>query len=118
MVAHQGQGQQHLARESTNQCRREACKAVRFDQLVQINAQKLHSNAEVISEIEMLRHFYDMMLLIWILRRHLITKACMLCCEKRTHFLRSSRILISTNAWWWNRFLFRMILIATDSPVQ
>jgi len=30
---------------------------------------------------------------------------------------RFSRTLISTRAWWWKRFLLRMILTATMSPV-
>lgn len=33
--------------------------------------------------------------------------------HERTHFRRLSRILTSTRAWWWKRFLLRMILTAT-----
>lgn len=61
MMPHQAQGQQHLARKTTNQRRGEASERVCLDQLVEIYAQKLHGDAQMIPEVEMFRHFDDMM---------------------------------------------------------
>lgn len=35
-----------------------------------------------------------------------------------THSLSFCRMLTSTNACWWKRFLFRIILMATSPPVR
>ena len=59
-----------------------------------------------------------MMLFVRVLDEHMSSCYCYETKVRLTHFLKLSRILISTSAWWWNLFLLRMILIATDSPVQ
>ena len=37
MMSHQGQGSEHLAREPSNERRRETRKTIRLDQLVQVD---------------------------------------------------------------------------------
>jgi hypothetical protein len=67
MMTHQRQGRQHLGGKSPNENSRKASKAISFYQLVQIDAEKLHRNAKMVSEIEMLGHLDNMVLLFRIL---------------------------------------------------
>lgn len=118
MLTQQDEGLEHLTGEPPDEGRREACKAVGLDELVEVDAEQLGCDAEVISEVEVLSHGNDAVLLLGVLpggekergqndfleaRRD----------RERTHFRRLSRILTSTRAWWWKRFLLRMILTAT-----
>ena len=67
MVPHEGQRQQHLAREAADESGREAHEAVRLDQLVEIDAQQLHGDTKVVAEIEMFSHLDNMVLFVMIL---------------------------------------------------
>lgn len=108
---------QHLTCEPANKPSRKSHETVGLDKLIEVNAQELHRDAEMTTEIEMFRHLDDMVFLILVLRQSSIF-AIVLADNTHTHLRKLSRILISTRAWWWNLFLLRMILIATDSPVQ
>ena len=71
MMAHERERLQHLTCEAANEASREPMKVVRLDQFVKVNAQELHRNAQMTTEIEMLRHLDDMVLLFRILsQRH------------------------------------------------
>ena len=108
-----------MSRKAPDEIRCETRKIVGLDQLVQVDAQKFHSDTQMATEIEVFRHFDNMVFLISVLSREV--RYCSVTCNYdriRTHLRKLSNILISTNAWWWNLFLLRMILIATDSPEQ
>ena len=68
MVPHEGQRQQHLAREAADEGGRETHEAVRLDQLVEIDAQQLHGDTKVVAEIEMFSHLDNMVLFVRVLR--------------------------------------------------
>lgn len=61
-----------MAREPSNECCREPDKTVRLDQLVEIDAKQLHGNAEMASEIKVLNHLCNMVLLISVLGTNII----------------------------------------------
>ena len=67
MMPHQGQRSEHLACEPSNERRRETCETIRLDQLVQVDTQELHRNAQMATEVEMLGHLDDVVLLVRIL---------------------------------------------------
>lgn len=67
-MPHENEGAQHLGRETSNQDCRETSKLIRFDQLVEVDAKKLHCNAQMIAEIEMLVHLDDVVLVVRILK--------------------------------------------------
>ena len=67
MVTHQREGLQHLACEPSNETGREAMEVVRLDQLIEVDAQELHRNAQMATEVEMLGHLDDVVLLVRIL---------------------------------------------------
>ena len=67
VVAHEDEGEQHLAREAPDERSREADEAVRLDEFVQVDAEKFHRDTEVVTEVEVLRHLDDMVLLLGIL---------------------------------------------------
>lgn len=69
MMTHQRQGRQHLSGESPNKDGRKASKAISFYQLVQIDAEKFHRNAKMVSKIEMFRHLDNMVLLFRVLEQ-------------------------------------------------
>jgi hypothetical protein len=97
MTLHQRQRQQDLARETTNERCRKTNKAICFDELVKVDAQELHGDAEVTSEIKMLRHLDDMMFFVCILGKGL-NRHHIILLDVHTHLRRLSRILISTRA--------------------
>lgn len=68
MMAHQRQRQKHLTCEPPYERSGKSYETVRLDELVEVDAQELHRDAEVASEIEILGHFDDMMLLLLVLR--------------------------------------------------
>lgn len=68
VVPHEGERQQHLACKPTDQSGCKAYKSVCLDELIEIDAEKFHSNAEVISEVEVFGHFDHVMFFIRILR--------------------------------------------------
>ena len=68
MVAHESQRLQHLAREAADQASRETVEVVGLDELVVIDAEEFHSDAQVSTEVEMFGHFNDMMFLIRVLQ--------------------------------------------------
>lgn len=67
VMTHQGQGSQHLTSEPPDESRRESDEAVCLDELVEIDAQQLHGDAQVTAEIEVLSHLDHMVLLFRIL---------------------------------------------------
>lgn len=67
MVTHQREGLQHLACEPSNETGCEAMEVVRLDQLVEVDAQELHRNAQMATEVEVLGHLDDVVLLVRIL---------------------------------------------------
>lgn len=70
VVAHECQRLQHLTREAADKTGCEAMEVVRLDQFVQIDAQQLHRNTQVATEVEVLSHLDNMVLLIRILSCH------------------------------------------------
>lgn len=56
MMSQQGHGIQHLDSEPPNEGRREAVEAVGFNELVEVDAQKLCDDAEMTSEVEVVCH--------------------------------------------------------------
>jgi hypothetical protein len=70
MMTHQCQRGQHLSREPPDKNGRKASKAISFYQFVQIDAEKLHHNAKMLSEVEMFYHLDNMVLLFRILERN------------------------------------------------
>jgi hypothetical protein len=79
VLSHQGQRHQHLIREATNKGGCEPDESVSFNELVQIDAQQFHCNAQMIAEIEMLIHLYDMVLFVRVLNN----KACRLVLDRK-----------------------------------
>lgn len=67
VLAQEDERLEHLDREPANEGRREADEAVGLDELVQVDAQKLGRDAEVVPEVEVLRHDDDAVLLVGIL---------------------------------------------------
>jgi hypothetical protein len=67
MMAHQSKGAEHLGRKSPDQCGGETNKSICFDQLIKVDAEQLHCNTEMVTEIEMLCHLDDMVFFIGIL---------------------------------------------------
>ena len=67
MMTHKRERLQHLTREATNETGREPMEVVRLDQLVEVDAQELHRNAQVSTEVEMFGHFNDMVFLFRVL---------------------------------------------------
>lgn len=98
VMPHEGQRQQHLACETTDEGSRKSYEAIGLDQLVQVDTEEFHGDAQMVSEIEMFRHFDNMMFFIGILKRRLTYQLAGYQRIIRTHLRRLSRILISTNA--------------------
>jgi hypothetical protein len=67
VVAHESQRSEHLGRKSTNEGSSKANKAISLNQLVQVDTKQLHSNTQMVSEVEMLSHLDDMMFFIRVL---------------------------------------------------
>lgn len=67
MMAHECQRSKHLRGESSDQCCRKSSKAVRLDQLVQVDTEQLHGDTQMVSEIKVFSHLDDIVLLIGIL---------------------------------------------------
>lgn len=63
VMTHQGQGSQHLTSESPDESCREPDEAVCLDELVKVDAQQLHGDAQVTAEIKVLSHLDHMVLL-------------------------------------------------------
>ena len=68
VVAHERERLQHLTCEATNEASREAVEVVRLDQLVEVDAQQFSRNAEVSTEVEMLCHLDNVVLLLVVLQ--------------------------------------------------
>jgi hypothetical protein len=67
VLTHEGQGHQHLARKPTYQRGCESHKAICLYQLVEVDTEEFHSDAQVVSEIKMFRHLDNVMFLIGVL---------------------------------------------------
>lgn len=68
MVTHERKRHQHLTCKSPNKGSGKSNETVCLDQFVQIDAKQFHGYAKMISEIKMLSHLDDMMLLIRVLQ--------------------------------------------------
>lgn len=68
MMSHQRQGLKHLASEAPDESSGKAHETVGFDELVEVDAEQLHGDAEVVSEVEVLRHLDDIVLLLLVLK--------------------------------------------------
>ena len=68
MMPHQRERLKHLAGEAPDESGGEAHETVGLDELVQIDAQQFRSDAEVVAEVEVLRHLEGMMLLLLVLK--------------------------------------------------
>ena len=66
MMAHEAERQECLRRETADEAGRETGKIVGLDELIEIDAEELHCDAQVVAEIERLGHFDDVELLVWI----------------------------------------------------
>lgn len=53
--------------EATNERGRKSNESIGFDQFIEVDAQQLHGNAQVITEVKMFGHFDNMMFFIGIL---------------------------------------------------
>lgn len=67
-MPHQVQRLEHLSSEAPNESGREPDKAVGLDQFVEVDAQQFHSNAQVSTEVKVLGHLDDVVLLVLILQ--------------------------------------------------
>ena len=67
MGSHELQGREHLDGESPDQRCRETTEVVCLDQLVQIDTEQFGDDAQMTSEIEMIRHSNHVMFIFWIL---------------------------------------------------
>lgn len=67
MLTQQDEGLEHLTGEPSDEGRREACKAVGLNELVEVDAEQLGCDAEVVSEVEVLSHGDDAVLLLGVL---------------------------------------------------
>lgn len=97
VMTHERKGHQHLACEAANKGSGKAHKAICLDQLIQIDTEEFHSNAKVVSEVEMLSHLDDVVLLVRILQSFSDSTIDTWAIQ-HTHFRKLSRILISTRA--------------------
>ena len=117
MTPHQLQTAQHLHREPPNEGSREPGKLVGLDELVQIDTEQLGDDTQVRPEVEVIRHADHVMLVFRILYGQLLIRSAPERAARLTHSTSWPRILVSTIACAWNRFLFRIILTATLLPV-
>lgn len=69
VLLHQQQRLQHLTSKSLDESSSKPCKAVRFDKLIQIDAEQLSSYAEMATEVEMLGFHDNIVLVLWVLFR-------------------------------------------------
>ena len=67
VVTHECQGLQHLTCETTNQASRKSMEVVGLDQFIEVDAEQFHRDAQVTTEVEVLSHLDDMMLLVRVL---------------------------------------------------
>jgi hypothetical protein len=74
MMAHQAQGHDHLAGEPPNQGGREAHETIGLDQLVQVDTEQFHGDAQVVSEVKVFCHLDDIVLLFLVLCTTLSTR--------------------------------------------
>lgn len=98
MMTHKRQGHEHLTGKTAYESRRKTNETIGLDKFVEIDAQKLSRNAKMISEIEMLNHLENMVFAIRVLEKTFKSNKGLDIRDQLTHFLRLSRILISTNA--------------------
>ena len=68
VMAHKRQGLQHLASESPDEASRETMEVVSFDQFVEVNAEELHGDTQMVTEVEVFSHLDDMVFLFRVLR--------------------------------------------------
>ena len=68
VVAHKNERTQHLDGEPSNEDSGETSELVRLDQLIQVDAQQLGRNAKVSTEVEMLCHLDNVVLLLVVLQ--------------------------------------------------
>ena len=59
-----------MRRESSDEVGGETNKSVSLDELIQIDTKKLHCDAEMIPEVEVLGHFDNVVLLVCILHKN------------------------------------------------
>lgn len=108
MVPHENETLKELDREPPDESRREPRERVCLDELVQVDAQQLCRDAEMVPEVEVLRHPDDVVLLVRVLsnvsahtkesvdwRSEMMSGIVLV---GPTHFRRLSRILTSTSA--------------------
>ena len=67
MLSHKQQRLQHLTGKATDERGGETVEVVRFDQLIKVDAQQLHRNTQVTTEVEVFSHLDDMVLLLSVL---------------------------------------------------
>lgn len=67
MLPHQDKRAEELGCESTDEGGGEPCEAVGLDELVEIDTEKLGSDAKMVSEVEVFSHLDDIVLLIRVL---------------------------------------------------
>ena len=68
VMAHKRQGLQHLASESPDETSRETMEVVSFDQFVEVNAEELHGDTQMVTEVEVFSHLDDMVFLLRVLQ--------------------------------------------------
>lgn len=67
VMSHQRERGEHLRGETANQRGGKSDKPVGLDELVEIDAEEFHGNAQMIAEVEVLCHLDDMVFLVGIL---------------------------------------------------
>ena len=75
VMAHKRQRLQHLASESPDETSRETMEVVSFDQFVEVNAEELHGDTQMVSEVEVFSHLDDMVFLLRVLQFILVSLA-------------------------------------------
>lgn len=103
LLPHYVQTSQHLPREAADQCRAEAHKAVRFDQLVEVDAEQLGDDAKMVSKVEVVRDFDQMVNVLRILRgqnQRRQPRPNIMTWTLLTQSISFSKILTSTRACW------------------
>lgn len=62
MVSHERQRKEHLTCEASDESSGEANETIRFDELIEVDTEEFHRNAQVVSEIKVFSHLDNVVL--------------------------------------------------------
>jgi hypothetical protein len=80
VMAHENERHEHLCSEPSNERSGKSDESVCLDELVKIDAHQFHCNTKVISEIEMVIHFNNMVFLVRVLENLYELIECIITC--------------------------------------